>query len=210
MEIFVDKPIAKIDVMLELCFDDGERIEIDIIKGISVKLMKKNGVILSDILTQLESKGYIIHDCNVFVYSSIFKDYFYCEKTPDRIIIPQEGIINNTVHLKIEQNFNEQVDSKKEKTNKRKRKIESKKTMKIREKEPEALISYAVKKLSQARRFRTGFIDENGNWVKYSPEEAASMVNVKKKTLDDYEQQIKKGYYLGFDFNANPDRKSVV
>ena len=40
-----------------------------------------------------------------------------------------------------------------------------------------------------------------------SLEDAATMVGVSKKSLDDYLSQIRLGRYNGFDFNKNKDEK---
>lgn len=40
-----------------------------------------------------------------------------------------------------------------------------------------------------------------------SLEKAADMVGVSKKSLDDYLAQLRAGRQLGYDFNANKDRK---
>ena len=50
-------------------------------------------------------------------------------------------------------------------------------------------------------------MDEKGELKRVSLEEAAEMVGVSKKSLDDYLSQIRLGRFNGFDFNKNKDEK---
>lgn len=49
--------------------------------------------------------------------------------------------------------------------------------------------------------------DHTGKVIRYSLEEAANLVGVSKKSLDDYLSQLRKGRKYGFDFNKNKDEK---
>ena len=49
--------------------------------------------------------------------------------------------------------------------------------------------------------------DHTGKIIRYSLEEAANLVGVSKKSLDDYLSQLRKGRKYGFDFNKSKDEK---
>lgn len=45
-----------------------------------------------------------------------------------------------------------------------------------------------------------GIKNENGQTIKFTLDQAAAMVGLSRKTLDDYQLQIKRGQKYGFDF----------
>eukprot|EP00826_Nyctotherus_ovalis_P050055 TRINITY_DN6096_c0_g2_i1.p1 TRINITY_DN6096_c0_g2~~TRINITY_DN6096_c0_g2_i1.p1 ORF type:complete len:104 (+),score=31.78 TRINITY_DN6096_c0_g2_i1:566-877(+) len=60
------------------------------------------------------------------------------------------------------------------------------------------------------RKLYAGLIDNNGQIMKYSLEEAAQKVGISKKSLDDYMLQLRLGRRYDFDFQANKDHKVGV
>lgn len=62
-------------------------------------------------------------------------------------------------------------------------------------------ISEVVYKVAEWRKLYAGIIDSKGAIRKYTLEEAADIVGIAKKTLDDYLLQIRIGRIYGFDFN---------
>jgi hypothetical protein len=71
----------------------------------------------------------------------------------------------------------------------------------------ERSIGFIIEKVSQWRKLYNGFYDEKQELKRMSLEDAATMVGVSKKSLDDYLSQIRLGRYNGFDFNKNKDEK---
>ncbi len=61
--------------------------------------------------------------------------------------------------------------------------------------------------MSLWRKLYNGLPDSTGKIVRYSLEEAASIVGVSKKSLDDYLSQLRKGRKYGYDFNLHKDDK---
>eukprot|EP00826_Nyctotherus_ovalis_P039993 TRINITY_DN3889_c0_g1_i19.p3 TRINITY_DN3889_c0_g1~~TRINITY_DN3889_c0_g1_i19.p3 ORF type:complete len:108 (-),score=44.06 TRINITY_DN3889_c0_g1_i19:123-446(-) len=57
------------------------------------------------------------------------------------------------------------------------------------------------------RKLYTGMIDDNGQIIKYSLEDAADKVGISKKSLDDYMLQLRLGKKYGFNFHENKDNK---
>ena len=64
-------------------------------------------------------------------------------------------------------------------------------------------IGEVVNKVLIWRELRNGIVDDTGKYIKMTLREAAEIVDVPKKTLDDYYLQIKDGCRYGFDFEAN-------
>jgi hypothetical protein len=69
----------------------------------------------------------------------------------------------------------------------------------------ERKIGYIIKKVSEWRKLFNGYHDENGNYIKYSLDEASIKVGIPKKSLDDYLTQMRLGRKYKFDFNKNKD-----
>ena len=71
----------------------------------------------------------------------------------------------------------------------------------------ERKIGFIIEKVSLWRKLYNGMPDHTGKIIRYSLEEAANLVGVSKKSLDDYLSQLRKGRKYGFDFNQNKDEK---
>jgi len=82
--------------------------------------------------------------------------------------------------------------------------------LKERKRPKERKIAYVVNKVMEWRKLYTGLIDNNGQIVKYSLEEAAAKVGISKKSLDDYILQLRLGKKYGFDFQEHKDNKVGV
>ena len=71
-------------------------------------------------------------------------------------------------------------------------------------------ISEIIRKVTKWRKLYTGTAMPDGRVVKYSSKEAANMIGIAKKTLDDYLLQMRIGMKYGFDFNYHNDDKIGV
>eukprot|EP00826_Nyctotherus_ovalis_P039992 TRINITY_DN3889_c0_g1_i12.p1 TRINITY_DN3889_c0_g1~~TRINITY_DN3889_c0_g1_i12.p1 ORF type:complete len:159 (+),score=75.03 TRINITY_DN3889_c0_g1_i12:26-478(+) len=71
----------------------------------------------------------------------------------------------------------------------------------------ERKISFVINKVMEWRKLYTGMIDDNGQIIKYSLEDAADKVGISKKSLDDYMLQLRLGKKYGFNFHENKDNK---
>lgn len=71
----------------------------------------------------------------------------------------------------------------------------------------ERKIGEIVCKVSEWRKLYLGAAGSNGIGKKYSLEDAANMIGIAKKTLDDYLLQIRAGKKYGFDFNIHSESK---
>jgi hypothetical protein len=74
----------------------------------------------------------------------------------------------------------------------------------------ERKIGYIIEKVFLWRKLYSGFIDDNGNMVKLTLEEAAERVGISKKSLDDYLIQLRIGKQNGFNFNEHKNDKVGV
>ena len=71
----------------------------------------------------------------------------------------------------------------------------------------ERKIEFIVEKVNAWRRLYNGFYNENGEYTRYSLDQAAKMVGISKKSLDDYLLQLRLGRKFGFNFNQNKTKK---
>ena len=60
-------------------------------------------------------------------------------------------------------------------------------------------IKQVISKVCAWRRLWVG-VSENGNFQRYSLDEAAKMVKISRKSLDDYLLQLRMGKKYGYDF----------
>ena len=74
----------------------------------------------------------------------------------------------------------------------------------------ERKIGYIIEKVYAWRKLYNGYRDDNNKFIKYSLDEAASQINVSKKSLDDYLLQIRLGRKCGFNFDDNKNQKIGV
>ena len=74
----------------------------------------------------------------------------------------------------------------------------------------ERKIGYIIEKVYAWRKLYNGYRDDNNKFIKYSLDEAASQINVSKKSLDDYLLQIRLGRKCGFNFDENKNEKIGV
>lgn len=74
----------------------------------------------------------------------------------------------------------------------------------------ERTISDIIERVKEWKRLSVGVKNKFGKIEKYSLEEAASLVNISKKSLDDYLLQLRFGYKYKFNFNENKNKKVGV
>ena len=67
----------------------------------------------------------------------------------------------------------------------------------------ERKIGFIIEKVNAWRKLYNGFYNENGEHTRYSLDQAAKIINISKKSLDDYLLQLRLGRKYGFDFNKN-------
>lgn len=74
----------------------------------------------------------------------------------------------------------------------------------------ERKIGYIIKKVYLWKKLYEGVVDRFGNKIKMTLQDAAEKVDISKKSLDEYLNQIRFGKLLGFDFNKHRNDKVGV
>ena len=74
----------------------------------------------------------------------------------------------------------------------------------------ERKIGFIIEKVNAWRKLYNGFYNENGEHTRYSLDQAAKIINISKKSLDDYLLQLRLGRKYGFDFNKNRNSRVGV
>ena len=74
----------------------------------------------------------------------------------------------------------------------------------------ERKIGYILKKVYLWKKLYEGVVDRLGNKIKMTLQDAAEKVDISKKSLDEYLNQIRFGKLLGFDFNKHRNDKVGV
>lgn len=74
----------------------------------------------------------------------------------------------------------------------------------------ERKIGYIIEKVYLWRKLYNGYIDENGQKIKMTLEDAADKVGISKKSLDDYLIQLRIGRQNGFIFSEHKNDKVGV
>ena len=74
----------------------------------------------------------------------------------------------------------------------------------------ERKIGFIIEKVNAWRKLYNGFYNENGEHTRYSLDQAAKIINISKKSLDDYLLQLRLGRKYGFDFNKNKNERVGV
>jgi len=166
----------------------------------SLKVIKSDQITLSELLKPFIDRGYIL-DSHMFLYYSKGRGiYVYCgnSENADQTSVPLNDIENDIIQLRCRKTIE---PSEKEFV---KNSLNGNKVVKERK------ISEIIKKVTKWRKLYVGTVMSDGSTVRYSSKEAASIIGIAKKTLDDYLLQLRIGKKYGFDFNYHNDDKIGV
>ena len=159
-------------------------------------------ICMSDVINELKLKGYNMKNA-VFSYARE-NGFIYCGRETSDKMIPLDVAIPHLV-LKIRNAGNEQQQQQQQQEEIKEAPVQEKKNHSRRNKERR--IGEIIEKVNDWRTLYTGTIDHNGKSAKYSLEDAAKIVGIAKKTLDDYLLQLRAGKKYGFDFQKHKDDK---
>lgn len=165
-----------------------------------MKVIKTDRIALLDLLKPFIDKGYPL-DTHMFLYLSEAQGiYIYCghSSTLDQSYIPLSDITETTVKLRCRK------AAESEKKQNIKNCFNGNKTVRERK------ISEIIKKVTKWRKLYTGSVLPDAKTIKYTSKEAANLIGIAKKTLDDYLLQLRIGKKYGFDFNHHNDDKIGV
>jgi len=189
--------------------------ESEIISSLNFLVYQNDKIKLFDVISKLKNCGYPLTGSMISIYSKLADDYVFIGADP----IDQNFFISNSEYnIKLikfriityiedkliqeitEDQINNNEDGFVTRINSFINKKKNKRTK-------ERKIGYIIEKVNSWRKLYNGFYDENGKFTKYSLDEAAKIIGISKKSLDDYLLQLRLGRKFGFDFNTNKNQK---
>jgi len=234
---FLQQEVKKVDVLLSLVInlinkkDESDKCicsycpvsstvyyENEVIPDIEVNQSSDGKIKLSDVIVKLKQCGYPLTGSMITIYSKIVDEYITCGADPlDKMIMLDDEQINlGIIKLKctcfIDEkflcknafNFNtSQNPSTTQLGLSRNNSVNDIKCKRTKERK----IGYIIEKVNLWRRLYNGFYNEEGKFIKNSLDEAAKVIGVSKKSLDDYLLQLRLGRKYGFNFNGNKENK---
>ncbi len=166
---------------------------------------------LCEVVRQLEARGHSLESCMLLYFSKSQSIYVYCgcKSTIDNSCMIPLGDLPGELQLKYRKVRQIPISAPTPKvlvssqptpaTNSSSR-PKGKRTK-------ERKIGEIIDKVAEWRKLYSGVKQSDGTIKKYSLEDAADMVGIAKKTLDDYLLQIRAGKKYGFDFNIHREAK---
>jgi len=194
--------------------------ETEIIPNIKVELTEDRKIKFSEIILKLKQCGFPLTGAMLSIYIPDMEDYILIGSDPvDSGIMLDENVFKSKF-LKIraicfiEEKYVAQnlvkINDKliqslglEKKLSKQQSNLDKKNSKRTKERK----IGYIIEKVNTWRKLYNGFQDENGKFTKYSLDEAAKIIGISKKSLDDYLLQLRLGRRFGFDFNSNKNTK---
>jgi hypothetical protein len=181
-------------------------LEEEIIPNIEIPITSDKKIFMKDIISKMKYLGYPTTGALFSVYIKTAYDYVYLGSDPinPNIFLDEDLVDFENLKIKMVSYIEEKFVKKTEKQlfyQKEKNKNQKEKRPKERK------IEFIVEKVNAWRRLYNGFYDENGEYTRYSLDQAAKMVGISKKSLDDYLLQLRLGRKYGFNFNQNKTKK---
>lgn len=185
---------------------------------VKTPIINPNRICLNDILTKLtKSIPFISYSIS---YNATGDEIFiYCGVYPLTELILCEFTSSKSLWVKLRKNINDshrlKLDLLEEEDKRNIRINENKKTThyyinRMSRRNNERVIGDIINKVYLWKQLSKGVINSKGILVKLTLDEAAEYTEIKKKSLIDYQQQLKLGRLLGFDFNKHSNEKVNV
>lgn len=157
-----------------------------------------NSILLNDLFEELTHKNCILTNTAISYYDDDLKTFIFCGILPftGNVTVPykyQEGIIP-IIHIRSRQLIHKDNLMRMELNEESQEQDENNQNIFINVKSKrskERKIGYIIEKVFLWRKLYNGFIDDKGNLVKLTLEEAADKVGISKKSLDDYLIQLR-------------------
>ena len=163
-------------------------------------------IFMKDIISKLKYLGYPTTGALFSVYIKSAEEYVYLGSDPiDPNLFLDESLVDfENLKIKLVSYLEDKLIKKTEKQLfDKKDNNKNQKDKRIKERK----IEFIVEKVNAWRRLYNGFYNEKGEYTRYSLEQAAKMVGISKKSLDDYLLQLRLGRKYGFNFNQNKTKK---
>ena len=160
---------------------------------------------IGDLVDNLKKKGYpLISTSELYIFIDSINEYTHVTNKNNFITLSM--LENNKIKLKIKNNLaNSLLENSfllMKKFFKNILKEKKLKSISSRKRKLKNIIILVYK----SRKLFNGFVNEEGIFVKYSLEKAASIVGIPVKTLQDYLRLIRFAREAHFDFNKNKDK----
>ena len=186
--------------------------EREIISNLNFLVHQNDKIKLFDVTLRLKSCGFPLTGSMISIYSKLAEDYIFVGADP----IDQNFFLSNTeynlklIKLKaicyIEEKLINEINREHifcKPISRRNSLVDKKKSKRTKERK----IGFIIEKVNSWRKLYNGFYDDNGKFTKYSLDDAAKIISISKKSLDDYLLQLRLGRKFGFDFNLNKNCK---
>jgi len=183
--------------------------ETEIIPIMKVSLLSEDKILFNSIVSNLRLLGYPVVGSLFSVYLKKAEDYVYIGTEPidDNFYLSKDDIDFDCIKIKMVSYLEDKYIKKTERQlfekKDNKNKLKDKRTKERR-------IGFIIEKVNAWRRLYNGFYNEKGEHIRYSLEQAAKIIDISKKSLDDYLLQLRLGRKYGFDFNLNKNSKVGV
>ena len=160
---------------------------------------------IGDLVDNLKKKGYpLISTSELYIFIDSINEYTHVTNKNNFITLSM--LENNKIKLKIKNNLANSLLENSFLLMKKffKNILKEKKLKSITSRKRK--LKNIIKLVYKSRKLFNGFINEEGIFVKYSLEKAASIVGIPIKTLQDYLRLIRFAREAHFDFNKNKDK----
>lgn len=160
---------------------------------------------IGDLVDNLKKKGYpLISTSELYIFIDSINEYTHVTNKNNFITLSM--LENNKIKLKIKNNLANSLLENSFLLMKKffKNILEEKKLKSISSRKRK--LKNIIKLVYKSRKLFNGFVNEEGIFVKYSLEKAASIVGIPVKTLQDYLRLIRFAREAHFDFNKNKDK----
>ena len=190
--------------------DNGSNIntflEEEIVPDLEIQMTNDGKIFMKNIINKLKYLGYPTVGALFSIYIKTAEEYVYLGSDPidPNLFIDQTLVDFDNLKIKIVSYLEDKLVKKTEKQ------LFDKKDANKNQKDKrtkERKIEFIVEKVNAWRRLYNGFYNENGEYTRYSLDQAAKMVGISKKSLDDYLLQLRLGRKYGFNFNQNKTKK---
>ena len=181
-------------------------LEEEIIPNLEINMTLDKKIFMKDIISKLKYLGYPTTGALFSVYIKSAEEYVYLGSDPiDPNLFLDESLVDfENLKIKLVSYLEDKLIKKTEKQLfDKKDNNKNQKDKRIKERK----IEFIVEKVNAWRRLYNGFYNEKGEYTRYSLEQAAKMVGISKKSLDDYLLQLRLGRKYGFNFNQNKTKK---
>ena len=160
---------------------------------------------IGDLVDNLKKKGYpLISTSELYIFIDSINEYTHVTNKNNFITLSM--LENNKIKLKIKNNLANSLLENSFLLMKKffKNILKEKKLKSITSRKRK--LKNVIKLVYKSRKLFNGFVNEEGIFVKYSLEKAASIVGIPVKTLQDYLRLIRFAREAHFDFNKNKDK----